>query len=356
MGSVADLVRQSPPIDMSVPYNEAEIRDKTIVITGGASGFGAAFVQKWATCGATVIVGDISVDKGDQLVRSLRKETSNPNLFFVHCDVTQWQSQVELFRAAIKLSAKGWIDCVVANAGIAGVDRLEMPSDAIASSSNPPPPDLRVIAVNLTGVLYTAHLALFHMRQKPNSGSPQSDDTRDRHLLLLGSVASLGPLPGQPQYTVTKHGVLGLFRTLRASAFAHGVRINILCPYFIDTPIIPVSARALLAGGAMGKIEDVVDAGTRFVADARIAGRALAVGPKMGVVEREDGEWEFVPKGKDKGEVERAVWEVYAHDFEEAELFSLRFLRLLNAFTQARGWIGWAKDMVSAIAYGTMGR
>ncbi len=353
MSSVAELVRQSPPIDLTVPYND-NLKGKTIVITGGASGFGAAFVQKWAACGATVIVGDIR--KGDQLVQSLRKETQDL-IHYVHCDVTDWQSQVELFRAAIKLSAKGWIDCVVANAGIAGVDNLENPSDAIASSSNPPPPDLRVIAVNLTGVLYTAHLALFHMRQSPPGGSPQqSDKSRDRHLLLLGSVASLGPLPGQPQYTVTKHGVLGLFRTLRASAFAHGVRINMLCPYFIDTPIIPASARALLAGGAMGKIEDVVDAATRFVADARIAGRALAVGPKMGVVEREDGEWEFVPKGKDSGEVERAVWEVYAHDFEETELFSLRFLRLLNAFTQARGWIGWAKDMVSAILYGMIGR
>lgn len=48
-----------------------------------------------------------------------------------------------------------------------------------------------------------------------------------------------------------------------------------LCPYFIDTPIVPATVRVLLAGGSMGKPEDVVDAATRLVADTRIVGRSL---------------------------------------------------------------------------------
>jgi hypothetical protein len=51
-----------------------------------------------------------------------------------------------------------------------------------------------------------------------------------------------------------------------------------LCPYFIDTLIIPAGGRALLAGSAMGKPEDVIDAGSRLVADTTIVGRGLAVG------------------------------------------------------------------------------
>ncbi len=84
-----------------------------------------------------------------------------------------------------------------------------------------------------------------------------------------------------------------------------------LCPYFIDTPIIPVGGRVILAGGAMGKPEDVVDAGTRLIADKSIVGRALIIGPRVKV----DGEWKLLPENA-KGQ-EIAIWEAYAHDFEE---------------------------------------
>jgi hypothetical protein len=86
----------------------------------------------------------------------------------------------------------------------------------------------------------------------------------------------------------------------------------VLCPYFIDTPLIPVPARALLAGGAMGKSEDVVAAGTRLMADASIHGKALVVGPRVKI----DGEWKLLPTGTE-GVSEQAVWEVLGDDFAE---------------------------------------
>lgn len=204
--------------------------------------------------------------------------------------------------------------------------------------------------VDLIGVMYTAHLAIFYLPKNPNStpASPFSNPDShapDRHLLLLGSVASLGPIPGQVLYCTAKHGVLGLFRALRSTAFMNGIRVNMLCPYFIDTPIIPTGGRVLLAGGAIGKIEDVVDAGTRLMADSRIVGRALVVGPKV----RVDDDWQLVPQIKEGREV--AVWEAYADDFEEVEAFSARFVRLLNQVEKARGWVGWASDMASALTY-----
>ncbi|ORY14927.1 hypothetical protein BCR34DRAFT_598831 [Clohesyomyces aquaticus] len=348
------MIRQSPPIDLSKPYDAAWVKDKTILITGGASGFGAGFVRRWAENGATVIVGDINVAKGDALVRQIQKETGNQRVNFVHCDVTDWQSQVNLFKEAVKLSPHGGIDTVVANAGIAGPDPMQKPTDL--SAAEPPKPDFKIMDVNCTGVLYTTHLAYYWLPKNPNStacsmDSDPSKQPRDRHLLLLGSIASLAAIAAQPQYGAAKHAVLGLFRSLRATSSLQGVRINLVCPYFIDTPIIPPSIRVVLAGAGTGKVEDVVDAGTRFVADSRILGRALVVGPKLNVKQSHEGEWELVARST-PGSHETALWEAYADDWEEVEAFSRGIVRLLNAYQVSRGWVGWATDVVKAVAYG----
>ncbi len=104
----------------------------------------------------------------------------------------------------------------------------------------------------------------------------------------------------------------------------------------------------------MGKIEDVVDAATRFAADPRIVGRALVVGPKLRVEQKDDGEWNLVEK-RDVGGVEKAIWEIYADDFEDSEFFQRRMVGLLNAATELRGWIGWASDMAGAVGYALKG-
>ena len=109
-----------------------------------------------------------------------------------------------------------------------------------------------------------------------------------------------------PVYSTTKHGVLGLFRSLRCTSFVQGVRVNMLLPYFIDTPILPALGKLMFAGGGMGKVEDVVDAGTRFVADSRILGRALTIGPKLRVSQEENGDWN-IATGEDGREM--AYWE-----------------------------------------------
>ncbi|KAF2201809.1 NAD(P)-binding protein [Delitschia confertaspora ATCC 74209] len=351
--SLSGIIRQSPPIDLSIPYDASWVANKTILITGGASGFGAGFVQHWANNGATIVVGDINVQKGDSLVRSVRQETGNQNVHFVHCDVTDWQSQVNLFKEAVKLSPHGGIDTVVANAGIAGADTLQFPKNLDAAE--PPKPDFKIMDVNCTGVLYTTHLAYYWLPKNPGSEAcdMESDPkkrVRDRHLLLIGSIASLGPIPIQPQYCAAKHAVLGIFRSLRATSMAQGVRINMLCPYFIDTPIVTAAARLALAGGGMGKVEDVVDAGTRLVADSRILGRALVIGPKVHTKQLENGEWQLVEEGT-PGSEQRAVWEPYAEDWEHTEAFCKSIVGVLNALQLSRGWIGWGVDIVKTIGY-----
>lgn len=347
-------IRQSPPIDLSVPYNAAWVNGKTILITGGASGFGAGFVRHWAKNGATIVVGDINTEKGHALVREVQKETGNKNVHFVHCDVTDWLSQVNLFKETARLSPHGGIDTVVANAGIAGADPTQMPVGMQAAE--PPKPNFKIMDVNCTGVMYTTHLAYYWLPRNPGSKACSMDwdpskTVRDRHLLLLGSIASLAPIAAQPQYGAAKHAVLGLFRSLRATSHPQGIRINCLFPYFIDTPIVTPAARLMLAGGAIGKVEDVVDAGTRLVADSRILGRGLVIGPKVTVKQLDNGEWDLVSKDT-PGAHETALWEPCADDWEEVDAFDRNIVKVLNAVQAARGWVGWAGDIVKIIANG----
>ena len=118
--NIIDIVRQSKPVDVSEPYDVASLAGKTIIITGGASGFGEGFFRKWADAGANVIIGDVNKAKGNALVEEVRKATGSKDHHFLYCDVTNWQSQVDFFRSATKLSPHGGIDVVVANAGITG--------------------------------------------------------------------------------------------------------------------------------------------------------------------------------------------------------------------------------------------
>jgi NAD(P)-dependent dehydrogenase (short-subunit alcohol dehydrogenase family) len=344
-------IRQSPPIDLAVPYEAAWIKDKVILVTGGASGFGAGFVRHWAKHGATVIMGDINVQKGDALAREVQKETGRKSVHFVHCDVTDWQSQVNLFKEAVKLSPHGGLDTVVANAGIAGPDIVQKPGDM--SAAEPPKPNFKINEVNWTGVLYTTHLAYYWLPRNPGSKAcsinhEPGKHSRDRHLLLLGSMASLGPIAVQPQYGGAKHAVLGLFRSLRMSSHLEGVRVNLLCPYFIDTAIVTTGARVILAGMPLGKVEDVVEAGTRFVADSRILGRSLVVGPQVHVKQSADGQWQLAGRGTEGGE-EKLFWEPCADDWEETEAFNRSFVKILNGIQTARGWAGWAVDIAKAV-------
>jgi NAD(P)-dependent dehydrogenase (short-subunit alcohol dehydrogenase family) len=246
---------------------------------------------------------------------------------------------VDFFHGAIKLSPTGGIDAVVANAGTTDAhSTYERPHGLDADT--PSEPNLLAFNVNLVGVLYTAQLAIFYLPRNARLESVGSTSypeayRPDRHLLLIGSMASLSPLPGGALYTVSKHGVLGLFRSLRSTAFFNGIRVNMLCPYYMDTPLLPTEARFMLAGSAMGKPEDVVDAGTRLMADSRIVGRALVVGPK--VKTRLDDDGMLVPE-LSKGGKETAIWEAYADDFEQVDAFTARFIRMLNLVQIARGW------------------
>ncbi|KAL2416430.1 hypothetical protein ABEF95_001390 [Exophiala dermatitidis] len=369
----ASIIQSVPvPISLSTPADKtalhANLASKTILITGGASGFGATCFRSWASQGASVIIGDINSTLGTELVTTVHKETGNPNLHFIPLDVTSWSSQVKFFRRAAQLSPHGGIDCVVANAGVADANEnreFEAPSreygnvddsikgDGDGDAAVPPPPGLRTLDVNLYGVIYTTHLAMWYLPRNPGStpcDPKASSGSRDRHLLLVSSIAGLSGLPGQPLYAAAKHGVVGLFRTLRLTTpIKHGIRVNMINPYFVDTPILGPLGALVLAGGGMATIESVLEAATRLVADQSIIGRALAIGPKASVEQAR-----AVGLVSDTAEMDtdgQAIWDVYAHDFEQSDLFTRRIIAVTNLITQARGWTGMVGDVAGKASY-----
>ena len=115
--------------------------------------------------------------------------------------------------------------------------------------------------------------------------------------------------------------------------------------------MVPTLGRMLLAGCPIGNAEDVVTAATNFVADPRVMGRAVVVGPRLKVEQDSDGQWSLV-EGKGNAGEEKAIWEVYAHDFEDVEIFSRRFVAFLNRAMEVKGWYGFLKDIFAALKYG----
>jgi NAD(P)-dependent dehydrogenase (short-subunit alcohol dehydrogenase family) len=96
-GYLVDAIGQSPPVEISTPYSSTWVAGKTILITGGTSGFGEGFLRKCAADGANVIIGDINKTKGSAVVKEVRKSTGNLNHHFLYCDVTDWKSQTDFF-------------------------------------------------------------------------------------------------------------------------------------------------------------------------------------------------------------------------------------------------------------------
>lgn len=80
----------------------------------------------------------------------------------------------------------------------------------------------------------------------------------------------------------------------------------------------------------------------------------MAVGPKLKVEQDTDGQWSLVDGKGSTGE-QKAIWEIYGHDFEDSEIFSRRIVGLMNRAMEIKGWSGWVKDMFAALRYGLGG-
>jgi hypothetical protein len=93
-----------------------------------------------------------------------------------------------------------------------------------------------------------------------------------------------------------------------------------------------------MAGGAMAKIDDVINAATRLVADQGIIGRGLVIGARAPSEVAKS-------TGLEPAVENQAIWDVYAHDFEQTDVFVRRIIAMTNVISTTRGWVGVIGDI-----------
>jgi NAD(P)-dependent dehydrogenase (short-subunit alcohol dehydrogenase family) len=185
------------------------------LVTGGASGIGAATVELLARQGARVVIADLQQEAADALAARLSSEGATVRA--VPCDVRD-EAAVE---AAVRTTVAhfGRLDIALNAAGIGG---QELRTAEYAEADW-----VRVLDVNLTGVWR----CLRHQIPAMLSGGGGV-------IVNVASVAGLIGFPRHPAYAASKHGVVGLTRTAALEYGKKGVRINALCPGFTHTPMV----------------------------------------------------------------------------------------------------------------------
>ena len=201
-----------------------QVEGKVALVTGGASGIGAATAELLAQEGASVIVSDVDELKGLEVVASIEK--AGGRAIFLQQDVTSEPRWAEL-TAEIE-QRFGRLDILVSNAGIG----IGVPSIVEMSFAD----WRRQMAINLDGVFLSVKYGLPLMR-KSGGGS----------VIMMSSLAGLRGAPGLAGYSATKGGVRLFAKAvaMECAAAGDGIRVNSVHPGIIDTPIwgkIPTAA------------------------------------------------------------------------------------------------------------------
>ncbi len=217
------------------------LADKTAIITGAGSGFGAGMARKFAAEGARVMVADINMDAA----RAIAAEVGG----IAHqVDVAENASVQDM--AAAALSALGQVDILINNAGIT---HLPKPMESVQEDEFD-----RVFAVNAKSVYLTAKHLVPHMKSRGTGA-----------ILNIASTAGLSPRPNLNWYNASKGWMITATKAMAVELAPSGVRVNALCPVAGETPLLasfmgedtPERRAAFLATIPMGRFSTPEDMG-----------------------------------------------------------------------------------------------
>ncbi|QDS69429.1 hypothetical protein FKW77_005328 [Venturia effusa] len=276
MASPSFVPYTTPQLDFNTKLDLTPLKGKCALITGAASGLGAATAVALGKAGCYVTVVDLNEANGQSLVQEMEKE-NGINL-------------LAAFKSAISFNPQKTLDIVIPFAGMMGAPVTALLADA-PSTEDPVAPPMTTVDVNIKGVLYTTHLALHYFRQSP--------ETEKNLVLISSNLAYINP-PGWLDYTCSKEAVRGLFHALRYSSrqpwlgLPH-LRTNLIAPGLIDTPMshdrLPWLENE--KGFAVGQPSDIVDVALRILTDKSIDGRAVCGGKDVAVDLCDDLEGQF---------------------------------------------------------------
>ncbi len=208
------------------------LEGKTAVVTGSSSGIGRAIAERYGREGATVyVVADKNVAGGEETVASIRKEDGQAT--FVQCDV----ADADQFKSVIDRAATetGRFDILVNNAGT---------GDGRKAEDVPLEDFHRVLNVNLAAPFYGAKFAIPHLRR--NGGGS---------IINVSSVYGIIAAPHVPAYAASKGGLIMLTKQLAVDYSHENIRVNCICPGFVDTDLGGRRARMLPEQRAQAQAE-----------------------------------------------------------------------------------------------------
>lgn len=219
------------------------MKNKTVIITGAASGIGKATAELFAKQGAQVVLSDIQEEAGKATTESII--AAGGKAIFFKTDVSKPEEMEALVNFAIKTYGK--LDVAVNNAGIGG--ELNLIADMSLEGWQ------KVIGINLNSLFYGMKYQIKAML-KNGSGSIVNISS------ILGSVG----FAGSAGYTAAKHGVVGLTQAAALEYSAQGIRVNAVGPGFIETPLLDAldaemkkQLVSLHPIGRLGKSEEVAE-------------------------------------------------------------------------------------------------
>ena len=203
-----------------------DLKGKSAIVTGAASGIGKAIAELLASQGVCVAIADVNLDAAQSVASAIA--AAGGKAMGVAMDVT---SEEAVNSATDRVAgAFGGVDILVSNAGIQIVNPIENYSFADWK---------KMLAIHVDGAFLTTKAALKYMYQGNRGGT----------VIYMGSVHSHEASPLKSAYVTAKHGLLGLARVLAKEGASRNVRSHVICPGFVRTPLvdkqIPEQAREL---------------------------------------------------------------------------------------------------------------
>lgn len=210
------------------------LEGKVIIITGAASGMGRAASILFAKEGAKVIAADIDETQGKKTVETVRSNGGNAT--FVKCDITKLEDTQNVVKDTIKTYGK--LDGLYNNAGINPIGTVvDTPMEVYD----------KIMDINLRGMFMLSKFAIPEMKKNPNGGAIVNTSSGDFALTWFAEAA----------YVASKGGVIGLTKAMAVDHAKDKVRVNVLLPGTIKTPLTEKAVADIAARG--GNVQEVMD-------------------------------------------------------------------------------------------------
>ncbi len=240
-------------------------KERVAIITGGASGIGLATAKLLAARGARVVVADLQSDLGAAAARDIAANGGEAR--FVCTDVTKREDLQGMLEFAV--AHFGRVDIIHNNAGISegGQDFFAPGSEAWE----------RTLAIDLEAVIRATQLEVQHLRSQGGGGV----------IINTASMGGLVPMPTSPVYAASKAGVIHFSRSLAYLA-NEGIRVNVICPTFTDTPLVRAGGEAAIelmkqeVGGIL-RPEQVAEGVLELIRDDSRVGAVMRVTVRKGI-------------------------------------------------------------------------